>query len=204
MAWILTTLCACALLAYGWAAQRANRFRQADENRPADAFKWLPGHLPLKLHVDHWVGPRHRAALNQAMAYWNSTSRLQLFVPIGSIRSAGSLVAVYWHHSADVYQTTTCIIDRCPCDHYAHTRYWFGQHGHITSCEVHINFLAVNRLGTERLFYQYVHELGHVLGLSDDNVKRSVMFDGPPDVKPVVTAMDRDTLMGLYGKEHHE
>ncbi len=83
------------------------------------------------------------------------------------------------------------------CGGFGHTQFTI-QENHILSAAIYVDATLIGKMTELQLWRAIAHELGHVVGLAHDDLRRSVMYHKALDQQPTVTAQDRNLLQGIY------
>lgn len=144
--------------------------------------------LTLKLHEDFVILPELVEAIENAINFWNETVSILLFVPLDSTAPG-----------------ETVVLEPATSANYISTNLSWDNDGLIQRASVFIPMDLAAEMDQTSLDRAIARELGHVLGLEDDNFTNSVMFNKVLAREPQLTEKDKVLLHLFYGNsEEHD
>jgi len=148
--------------------------------------KWPPLLLAVSTELKRNDGKLLKALIS-ASAYWNKKVGLPLFITPGEVGVSSNVISVVAASRKEDKSFSTM-----------YTRYWVDERGTLSKATIFVKPIWKHKTVGE-LERDFVHALGHCLGLTHDKIHGSAMYGG--ELNGVYTVTDRDVifLRSVYG-----
>lgn len=131
--------------------------------------------------------------VEDAIAFWNESLGFRIFADLGDLGS-GAVVTIHPRSALETVKIKEL-------DDFSFTRV-ITDDGAIQSASIYIDTERLSEVPEETLLRGISRELGHVLGLDDDDFVNSVMYHTLLEREAEVTAKDRVLLDSLYNRRN--